>query len=159
MKPIALAAVFLLSLAAASTPLASGSQIAEAERLVESWVALWISYDLDRVNQLFLQDSRVTYFSSEKEGRIRGIDAIRDHHRGFGFVPGGRKAEKELWVEDMEADELGDALVVTAIWFFGDRSKPAAENQRGPMTMVFVRDGGEYRIAHLHFGNYGNRAE
>jgi hypothetical protein len=90
---------------------------------------------------------------------IRGIDAIREHHRGFGFVPGGKKAERELWVEGVEADDFGDTLIVTAIWYFGDRKKPAAENQRGPMTMVYVRAAGEYRIAHLHFGNYENRAE
>jgi ketosteroid isomerase-like protein len=134
--------------------LAAAPTTGEAERLVESWVALWRSYDLDRVDQLFLRDARVTYFSSEKEGRIRGLDAIREHHRGFGFVPGGRKAERELWVDEVAADDFGDALVVTAIWYFGDRSKPASQNQRGPMTMVYIRAEGGYRIAHLHFGNY-----
>jgi hypothetical protein len=122
-------------------------------------VALWTSYDLDRVDRLFLRDDRVTYFSSEKEGLIRGIENVREHHRGFGFVPGGKKAERELWVDRVESDDFGDTLVVTAIWYFGDPKKPAAENQRGPMTMVYVRAAGEYRIAHLHFGNYGNRAE
>jgi ketosteroid isomerase-like protein len=134
--------------------LAAAPPSGQAEPLVESWVALWRSYDLDRVDQLFLRDARVTYFSSEKEGRIRGLDAIREHHRGFGFVPGGRKAERELWVDEVAADDFGDTLVVTAIWYFGDRSKPASENQRGPMTMVYIRAEGGYRIAHLHFGNY-----
>jgi ketosteroid isomerase-like protein len=144
---------------AIGTSIVSAGQSAEAERVVASWVALWTSYDLDRVNDLFLQDARVTYFSSEKEGLIRGMDAIREHHRKFGFVPGGKRAERELWVEEVEADDYGDTLVVTAIWYFGDRRKPEAENQRGPMTMVYVRAAGEYRIAHLHFGNYENRVE
>jgi len=154
MSPKSFLASFIISLAVGTTPIASPGPSAEAERLVASWVALWTSYDLDRVDDLFLQDARVTYFSSEKEGLIRGIQNIREHHRGFGFVPGGKKAERELWVEQVESDDLGDTLVVTAIWYFGDRTKPAAENQRGPMTMVYVRAGGEYRIAHLHFGNY-----
>jgi ketosteroid isomerase-like protein len=145
---------FFVSLILAIASLVSAAPSVESERLVTSWVALWTSYDLDRVDDLFLQDARVTYFSSEKEGLIRGIDAIREHHRGFGFVPGGKKAERELWVEGVEADDFGDTLIVTAIWYFGDRKKPAAENQRGPMTMVYVRAAGEYRIAHLHFGNY-----
>jgi ketosteroid isomerase-like protein len=150
---------FLVSLILAIASLVSAAPSVESDRLVTSWVALWTSYDLERVDDLFLQDARVTYFSSEKEGLIRGIDAIREHHRGFGFVPGGKKAERELWVEAVESDDFGDTLVVTAIWYFGNRNSPAAENQRGPMTMVYVRAAGEYRIAHLHFGNYENRAE
>jgi ketosteroid isomerase-like protein len=134
--------------------LASAKPSPEAERLVASWVSLWASYDLDRVYDLFLRDSRVTYFSSEKEGLIRGFENVREHHRGFGFVPGGKKAERELWVENVDSDDFGDTLVVTAVWYFGDRKKPAAETQRGPMTMVYVRTEGEYRIAHLNFGNY-----
>ena len=147
-------ASFIISLAVGTTPSASAGPSAEAERLVASWVALWSSYDLDQVDDLFLQDARVTYFSSEKEGLIRGIENVREHHRGFGFVPGGKKAERELWVEQVESDDFGDTLVVSAVWYFGDRKKPAAENQRGPMTMIYVRTAGEFRIAHLNFGNY-----
>lgn len=150
---------FFMPLILATASLVSTAPSVESERLVAGWVALWTSYDLDRVSELFLQDARVTYFSSEKEGLIRGIDAIREHHRGFGFVSGGKKAERELWVENAASDDFGDTLVVTAVWYFGDRKKPPAQNQRGPMTMVYVRAEGEYRIAHLHFGNYENRAE
>ncbi len=152
-------ASFLMSVALANASASSAGPSAEAGRLVASWVALWTSYDLDQVNRIFLQDDRVTYFSSEKEGLIRGIENVREHHRGFGFVPGGKKAERELWVEQVESDDFGDTLVVTAIWYYGDRREAAAEHQRGPMTMVYFRAGGEYRIAHLHFGNYENRVE
>ena len=126
----------------------------DVDRLVARWVGLWNSYDLDVVDELFLQDSRVTYFSSEKEGLVRGIEAVREHHKGFGFVPGGKKAERELWVENVETDVFGETAVVTATWFFGSRSAPVAENQRGPMTLVLVRVDGRYRLAHLHFASY-----
>ena len=33
--------------------------------LVDEWVAIWNSYDIPRVPELFLNDQRVTYFSSE----------------------------------------------------------------------------------------------
>jgi ketosteroid isomerase-like protein len=126
----------------------------EAARLVERWVALWNSYDLDVVDELFLADARVTYFSSEKEGLIRGIDAVREHHKGFGFVSGGKKAARELWVQDLESDVFGDTAVVTATWFFGSKKASPEENQRGPMTLVLVRLDGSYRLAHLHFASY-----
>ena len=120
---------------------------------VGRWVAMWNSYDLDQVDELFVTDARVSYFSSEKEGVVHGIDAVREHHRGFGFVSGGRAPEQELWVEDVRSDEFGESVVVTAIWYFGDRESKS-EARRGPMTMVYVREEGEYRLAHLHFANY-----
>ena len=118
-----------------------------------SWVELWRTYDLDRLDDLFWMDDRVTYFSSETEGLIRGGEALVEHHRGFGFVPGGVTPEQELWVEDVHATDLGESAVVGAVWFFGDR---AARNdaQRGPMSVVYSREGTRYRIAHMHFANY-----
>ena len=120
---------------------------------VDRWVELWNTYDLDKVDELFVSDARVTYFSSEKEGLVQGIEAVREHHRGFDFVSGGREADRELWVEDVRADAFGDTAVVTAIWFFGERAN-RGEAQRGPMTMVYVWEGEDYRIAHLHFAAY-----
>lgn len=125
----------------------------DADHYVGRWVAMWNSYDLDEVDELFLADDRVTYLSSEKEGLIRGIDAVREHHRGFGFVPGGREPEQELWVDEIDAVVFGDSAVVTAVWYFGDRDAET-DAQRGPMTLVYVDTGSEYRLAHLHFANY-----
>ena len=34
-------------------------------KLVDAWVSIWNSYDLSKVEELFLNDSRVAYFSSE----------------------------------------------------------------------------------------------
>lgn len=42
---------------------------------------MWNSYDLTLVDHLFLADAYVTYFSSEKEGLITGIEALRDTER------------------------------------------------------------------------------
>ena len=71
----------------------------QVEELVNSWTAMWNSYDLSMVDKLFLQDSRVSYFSSEREGLIKGFDAVREHHAGFGFVEGGKSQENRLWLE------------------------------------------------------------
>ena len=76
-----------------------------------------------------------------REGGLdRGIENIREHHRGFGFVPGGKRAERELWVENVGADDFGDTLgVVTAVWYFGDsgqvsRGEPARADDDGLRT-------------------------
>jgi hypothetical protein len=123
----------------------------DGAREVEAWVEMWNRFDLDRVDALFIRDARVTYFSSEKPGLIAGIDALREHHRGFGFVPGGADRGSRLWLESAEAHTYGRVVLVTATWLFQRRGSDKA--QRGPVTLVLVGDGGTCRIAHAHFAN------
>ncbi len=127
---------------------------------VDAWVALWNTYDLRKVDELFVRDDRLTYFSSEKEGVIRGGDAVRRHHEGFGFVPGGGGPKPtRLWLENVTTAEFAGSTtaVVSAVWYFARDGRPQV--QRGPVTLVFVHEvGGAWRIAHAHFGNYPPRA-
>jgi hypothetical protein len=123
----------------------------QTDQIVSEWVAMWNSYDLSQVDTLFLQDARLTYFSSEFEGAIQGIEAVREHHVGFGFVPGGKDSENKLWVEDLHTSDFGSAVIVTGIWHF---RRATGRVQRGPVTFVCVQQDGEYRLAHLNFGNY-----
>lgn len=126
-------------------------------RLVDRWVAAWNSYDLREVDSLFLGDERVTYFSSEREGVIRGIAALRAHHEGFGFVAGGKAAVNRLWLEQVQEDRLaGGTTVVTAIWFF-QRATDPANPQKGPVTMVLTGTARGPRVVHMHFANYPPR--
>jgi len=124
------------------------------EETVNKWVAMWNSYDLSQVDNLFITDSSVTYFSSEKEGVIKGIEALREHHKGFGFVEGGKAQENKLWLKDIHTGIYGSTAVVTGIWLFQRASDPPGKVQRGPVTMVYVYKDNEYRIAHMNFGNY-----
>jgi hypothetical protein len=122
---------------------------------VAAWVEAWNTRDLDQVDRLFVQDSTLTYFSSERDGLIRGIDAVRQHHVNMGFELGGAPADLELWLEDIEYRPLRPGYVVTATWKFGNRIGPQDSVQVGPMTAVYVRveeDG--YRIGHMHFSEY-----
>jgi len=121
-------------------------------KLVDEWVAVWNSYDLDQVPKLFLDDERVTYFSSEKEGAVKGFHALMDHHRGFGFVEGGKVSPNKLWLEDVDVASFEDSAVVTAIWFF--KRGGSKQAQKGPITLVYVPAGDSFRIAHANFSNY-----
>jgi ketosteroid isomerase-like protein len=125
----------------------------DAEAELGAWVELWATYDLERVDDLFLDDPRLTYFSSETEGLMVGPAAIRTHHEGFDFVEGGRAPGQELWVEEIHVSEFGRVAVVGATWHFGDRAMPD-EASRGPMTVVYVDEGHGPKIAHMHFADY-----
>ena len=123
----------------------------DGAREVRAWVDMWNRFDLDRVDALFIHDARLTYFSSEKPGLIAGIDAVRQHHRGFGFVPGGADRGSRLWLETVQAHTYGNVVVVTATWLF--QRAGSATAQRGPVTLLLLGDGGKCRIAHAHFAN------
>ena len=49
--------------------------------------------------------------------------------------------------------DFGSTSMVGAIWFFGDPAAPDGA-QRGPMTLLAVRDGPDYRIGHMNFATY-----
>lgn len=123
----------------------------DANHWVGAWVRMWNSYDLSQVDELFLPNDHLTYFSSEKQGALTGIDQVREHHRGFGFVEGGKDQANKLWLEETQVSVLGPTAVVTAIWFF---EKPDGTQMRGPMTIVYAEHCSEYRIAHMNFSNY-----
>ncbi len=120
--------------------------------LIDDWVAIWNSYDLSRVPELFLDDDRVTYFSSEKTGTVKGFQALMEHHREFGFVEGGKASPNKLWLDDVDTSVFEDSAVVTAIWYFRRGGSDAV--QRGPVSLVYVRAGDGFRIAHANFSNY-----
>jgi ketosteroid isomerase-like protein len=126
----------------------------DTDEHVAAWIELWNTYDLSRVDELFLDDPRASYLSSEREGLIRGLADIRDHHVGFGFTEGGRDPDQELWVEDVATSVYGSVAVLTARWFFGDRRADRDSLGQGPMTVVYVHDGDRHKIAHMHFANY-----
>ncbi len=121
-------------------------------KLVDEWVRFWNTYDLDQMGKLFLMDGRVTYFSSEKQGVIKGYSALVKHHEGFGFVKGGKAQPNKLWLEDLDVEDFGDSALVCAVWFF---KRPASDTpQKGPVTLAYVRTPSGWRIAHANFGNY-----
>lgn len=147
---------------AAETDLAAGEGVKDAggtaafpdevQRTLQAWVFMWNTYDLKEVDRLFPEPPAPTYFSSEKEGVLRGLEALRAHHAGFGFVPGGKLQQNRLWLENQTVELFGDTAVVTATWFF---QKSDGRIQRGPLTMVLARREGRTGIVHAHFANWG----
>jgi ketosteroid isomerase-like protein len=121
-------------------------------KIIDDWVRFWNTFDLNQIEELFLKDDRVSYFSSEFEKLIKGYDNLIKHHEGFGFVKGGKEIRSKLWLEEIDVEDLGDSAIVGAIWFF---KRSNTENpQTGPVTIVYERTTDGWRIAHANFGNY-----
>jgi len=136
--------------AASETPTSGPASPQEA---LETWLALWRRYDLDRVGDVFLHDDALTYFSSDAEGTKEGFEEVLEHHAQMGFVSGGFRPERELWLEDVLISDFESSAVITAIWNFGNRVS-RTDAGRGPFTMVVIRTQTGYRISHLNLANY-----
>lgn len=126
---------------------------ATPDALLETWLDMWRRYDLDRVDQLFVSDDALTYFASDREGLLEGVDAVREYHAGLGFVAGGFQPGQELWLEQVTISDFGESAVIGAVWYFGHRVNRQAAG-RGPLTMVLTRTPSGLRISHVNFGNY-----
>ena len=121
-------------------------------KAIDQWIRLWNTYDLDQVSNLFLNDHRATYFSSEKEGLIKGIRNLIDHHQEFGFVPGGKETDNKLWLEKTDIEQYNNLAVVKAEWHFQRKGRETI--QQGPVTILYIKTQNEWKIAHTHFSNY-----
>lgn len=119
-------------------------------RLVTRWERSWNSYDLREVDSLFFRDGSVTYFSSEKDGLIVGIEPLRQHHVGFGFVDGGKTSPNRLWLDGTVTQWRGRVATVLATWHF---ARADGTQQAGPVTLVVAPRGRGFRISHAHFSN------
>ena len=127
----------------------------EVTQVVDQWLELWATFDLNLLEQIFYKSENLTYFSSEKEGLMVGYDELIQHHTGFGFVDGGKKPANSLWLEDIEIRLYGSSALVGAVWFFGDQLVDEDSVQKGPVTFVLIKNEmGEARIIHAHFANY-----
>lgn len=118
-----------------------------------AWTLSWNVYDLDLTQKLFEPSPRTTYFSSEKAGRIQGMDALMDHSRSFGFIPGGKTADNRLWLDGLDVLGVEDMALVTAFWYFDRDVAGPGPVQKGPVTFAMMREGGNWLIVHAHFAN------
>ena len=152
MKPYSAKTVVLFAWLFANLALASAPAQAQTEGVrsaVAAWVRMWNSFDARDVDRLFMPD--VTYFSSEREGRLEGIETIKKHYQGFGFVDGGSHPMTKLWLEDIRIQDHGSTATVTGVWFF---QRTDGRLQKGPVTIVYVVSNGEPMIAHMNFANW-----
>jgi len=155
LKQITLIILFVLVGCSAATEKKTRLTEIESNAVIGKWLNLWETYDANMLGDIFLESDALTYFSSEKKGLIKGYDKMKPHHIGFGFVEGGKKPEKSLWLENIETRVYDGSIMVGGVWYFGDKSLPKDSISNGPVTFIIVKDKqGLAKIIHTHFANY-----
>jgi len=134
-------------------PTARAAGAASARDILEAWLEMWRRYDLDGLGDVFVDDPALTYFPSDGQTLLEGLDAVTAYHEGIGFVSGGFQPESELWLDDVTISDFGESAVVGAVWHFGSRVDQGGV-PRGPLTLVMSRTPQGLRITHVNFGNY-----
>ena len=123
----------------------------DVEKVIGEWVEMWMQYDLSKIDELFLESDDLTYYSSEKQRVMKGLEAVKEHHRGYGFVPGGKKHGNKIWAENLEATPIDNVVAVTGIWHY---RQVMGAHQWGSFSFVYVNKDDRFLLAHLHFGRY-----
>jgi ketosteroid isomerase-like protein len=77
---------------------------------------------------------------------LRGRAAIGEHFAGMGE----RYEDSQTVLEDVEVTETTDTAVVTCVVHYQMRWDGQPGSWRWPTTMIFVRQGGVWRLALLH---------
>ena len=118
---------------------------AQVARAAEAFVDAFNDLDWDRFEDAWAEDATVFMPMPDFPARLEGRDAIVAAFKSvFSDFPNRMEGPPYLTIDpiDLRIDVLGTAAIVT--FHLGDE---APRNRR---TLVFVREGDAWRIAHLH---------
>jgi uncharacterized protein (TIGR02246 family) len=114
---------------------------AAARALLARGAAAWNAGDLDG----FMSDYTPGATFVTSRGLVRGVAAIRERYAAR-FAPGARR--DSLRFEQLTVHPLAPDLVHVVAWYVLETG--GRETARGPTSLVLVRQGGRWRIAHDH---------
>jgi ketosteroid isomerase-like protein len=123
----------------------SGELRAQVSAAAEAFVDAFNDLDWERFEEAWAEDATAFMPLPEFPARLSGRDTIVAAFRSvFGDFPDRFEGPPYLTIDpvDLRIDVAGTTAIVT--FHLGD------EAPRSRRTLVFVREGGAWRIAHLH---------
>jgi hypothetical protein len=117
------------------------------QRLDEIWKSAEAK-ELAKLKSFHLYGPKFTEF---KDGAPRG-DAVSGEAGEQGFFSAATEARVEM--KELKINVFGDVAVATFEGNFSAKMGGQPIADRAQSTMVFVKDQGEWKIAHEHFSSY-----
>ena len=146
MRRAILSIAALTALVPASALAQDSSELrAQVAQAADSFVDAFNDLDWDRFAEAWAEDATVFMPMPEFPARLEGRDTIVSTFQSvFGDFPSRFEGPPYLAIEpvDLRIDVMGTTAIVT--FHLGDE---APRNRR---TLIFVMEGGAWRIAHLH---------
>ena len=145
--------LLLLAVGCASRP--RGSSLAdnpgaraEVERRINEVFDAAIKKDLARLDSYHLYGPKFTKFTPEAVGRQDADAARQGEHHGISAVN-----DLAMSAQDLKIDLFGDVAIATFVMDYSFSAGTQPLRKQALSTLVFVRDAGEWKIAHEHFSN------
>jgi len=103
--------------------------------------------DLERLDSYHFYGPKFTKFGTPA-GRLDATTARQEEHQGL-----SRISDLSMRTEDLKIDVFGDVGVATFIMHSDFKAGTNTFHQKARGTLVFVKDGGFWRITHEHFSS------
>jgi ketosteroid isomerase-like protein len=105
--------------------------------------------DLKTLSEVWSQASGISLFDVPPPGRFAGWEAIGRQFNDF-F---DKFSEIHLGVENVKVEVSGPIGYATYDWMMSGRMGDYALNDRGQATAIYRKEGGTWRLVHLHYSS------
>jgi ketosteroid isomerase-like protein len=102
--------------------------------------------DFPRLDGYHLYGPHFTKFSPEAAARLDAEAARKGEHDGLAPL-----TDLSMKADDLKIDVFGDFAIVTFVFDYSFKAGADTLKRQALSTMVFVKDGGEWKITHEHF--------
>jgi ketosteroid isomerase-like protein len=101
--------------------------------------------DFERLESYHLYGPKFTKFSTESAGRLEAEVARKGERDGLSAVNG-----LTMRTDDLKIDVFGKVGIATFVLDYSFKAGEQTIEKQAKTTMVFVKEGGQWRIAHEH---------
>jgi ketosteroid isomerase-like protein len=108
--------------------------------------------DFDRLESYHLYGPKFTKFSTESPGRLDADVARKGERDGLSAVNG-----LSMRADGLKIDVFGKTAIATFVLSYSFKLGEETIEKQVKTTMVFVKEGGQWRIAHEHLSAIGER--
>ena len=102
--------------------------------------------DLERLDSYHFYGPKFTKFSASFPGRQDAATARQGEHNGITAAN-----DLKMNAEDLKVDIFGNVAIATFNLNFSFKTDSGVVERKEQSTLVFVKDRGEWKIAHEHF--------
>jgi ketosteroid isomerase-like protein len=120
-------------------------ETAAIERRVHEIFSAAESKDFDRLDSYHFYGPKFTKFTGSSAQRLDADAGRVGEHKGLGAIAG-----LKMQADALKIDVFGNAGIATFILNYSFESGGATIQKKERTTLVFVRDGGEWKIIHEH---------